>query len=612
MGRRAKIGASQFGLCVFARFAGRSRRFSLTGVLCSALLVAWLLVEAGREARSAHGGESVGGWVPSGQASVVINEVLYDPAGKDADLEFVELFNPSGTAIALEGWTLATGNGSYSNRWTLEWTGGESDTIDARCFFVVGEAMVSPSPDAVTDLDLQNGPDACRLVSTHGTCDVVGWGEHVYPEYYEEEPASQVSSGCSLGRSPDGRDTDDNASDLEELAGPSPADFNHPPCDLALTRAGLSRYATASGLDLDITSTIVNLGTEPCGQRAAVRAALGPTDASSVVPEPVVPAATAKIVVRLPNPGEGLHSARVWLECDADRWKANDSLSTSVMVPPSPVVINEVMFRPAGGDCEWVEILNRSATPYSLAGWQFEDSGGRQRTIADEDLTLEAAAYLVLVEDEGVFAACYGDSAYPSPGQSIFLRPKGGWPTLNDADGPLGFADAIVLRDTFGTRVDSMVYGEAWSRPGVSIERIDSEGTSTASSNWSPHYGTAGGSPGKPNSVSMAVPGGGSILTLSPSSFTPDGDGHDDLVAIAVRPPAAGSVRVSVFDMNGRLVRRLIDGEPVEALRITFWNGTDDHGSQAPVGIYVVGLEAKVGRGAGTHRAKAPLVLTRR
>ena len=35
---------------------------------------------------------------------------------------------------------------------------------------------VEPSPDAVADLDLQNGPDGCRLRGPAGESDLLGWG----------------------------------------------------------------------------------------------------------------------------------------------------------------------------------------------------------------------------------------------------------------------------------------------------------------------------------------------------------------------------------------------------------------------------------------------------
>lgn len=617
MGRRARIDASQFGLSVFACVAD-----AVGGVLrCGLLLAALPVVSAPGQAVLGPAVLGDGGGVAaspgraksgSGEPAAVINEVLYDPPGTDTGLEFVEVFNPSGATVRLEGWRLESGNGSYANRWTLEWTGGAGDTISARSFFVVGEEMVTPGPDAVTDLDLQNGPDACRLVSPEGIADVVGWGEHVYREYYEGRPAAQAGSGLSLGRDPDGEDSQDNAADFVELDRASPGDFNHPPCDLAILRAGLSRYAGSSSPDLDINCVIQNMGTEPCGAGATVRASLGAVNAGSPLPESIAPGAQGKVVVRLAGPGEGLHDVRVWLECGSDRWKANDSLWTSVMVPPPPVVINEVMFRPAGSDCEWVEITNRSASPRSLAAWHLADTSGRPRMISDTDLALEAGGFLVLVEDPAAFAAMYGDSGSGDSNRIVFMKPKGGWPTLNDVDGPQGFADALVLKDPFGTTVDSVAYGQDWSRPGVSVERVDPGGSSTAASNWSPHYGSAAGSPGMPNSVALMVPQSESMLSLSPASFTPNGDGRDDMVAISVRLSAERSVRISVFDLNGRLVKRLVDGETVTAKRITFWDGSDDDGAEAPTGIYVVGLEVGAAPGGDTLRAKAVVVLTRR
>ena len=123
---------------------------------------------------------------------VVINEVLYDPAGSDGGYEFVELFNQADAAIGLEGWIFETGNGSYQARWKLEWTGSRMDTIGPRGFFVIGEEGVLPGPDAVTALDLQNGPDGCRLTDPVGGTDVVGWGSLGFEEYFEGEPAADT------------------------------------------------------------------------------------------------------------------------------------------------------------------------------------------------------------------------------------------------------------------------------------------------------------------------------------------------------------------------------------------------------------------------------------
>jgi len=46
---------------------------------------------------------------PHAHADLVLNEVLYDPAGPDEGLEFVELWNPDTVAVSLAGILLEAG-----------------------------------------------------------------------------------------------------------------------------------------------------------------------------------------------------------------------------------------------------------------------------------------------------------------------------------------------------------------------------------------------------------------------------------------------------------------------------------------------------------------------
>ena len=455
----------------------------------------------------------------SGSPGVVINEVLYDPDGKDGGLEFVELHNRGTGAVCLGGWRLESGNGAGPGRWTLEWTGGARDSIAPGGFFVIGEEMVEPEPEAVADLDLQNGPDACRLVSPEGARDLVGWGDHTYDEYYEGEPAAEAGSGRSLGRDPDGVDTDVNAQDFADLA-PSPSGFNRPPCDLALAKAGRSRYTPLTSAEIDLACLIRNDGSDTCGAGAGLCAGVAGREFSSSLAEGLAPGEDLRATVRIPNPGEGLHLVALWIACDADPCSANDSLSTSLVVPPGPLAINEIMFRPEGTDCEWLEILNRSPSAVSIAGWTIEDSNVRPRVITADDLAIGPGQFLVLVEDEGAFAATYPDPGAGSGADSIaaapavVFRPAGGWPTLNDVEGPLGFADAVAMRDPLGTAVDSVAYGAGWAGSGVSVERIDPAspapeapcGTSSAASSASTAAGDFTCAPAPPRPWRVAGP----------------------------------------------------------------------------------------------------------
>jgi agmatine/peptidylarginine deiminase len=65
------------------------------------------------------------------------------------------------------------------------------------------------------------------------------------------------------------------------------------------------------------------------------------------------------------------------------------------------------------------------------------------------------------------------------------------------------------------------------------------------------------------------------------------------------------SVRLSVYDVSGRLVRRLVDGERPAGSTEIVWDARDDGGRPVPSGVYFFRLRA-----AGIHHAR-PVVLTK-
>ena len=120
-------------------------------------------------------------------------EVLYDPSGDDTGAEFVELLNPFDTAFPLAGLKLESADGA-TGRWTLRWTGGGADSIRARARYVIGGARVSPAPDAIVNLALQNGPDAVRITWPDGASEVLGYGALTDTTLFCGEPAVDAAS----------------------------------------------------------------------------------------------------------------------------------------------------------------------------------------------------------------------------------------------------------------------------------------------------------------------------------------------------------------------------------------------------------------------------------
>ncbi len=87
--------------------------------------------------------------------------------------------------------------------------------------------------------------------------------------------------------------------------------------------------------------------------------------------------------------------------------------------------------------------------------------------------------------------------------------------------------------------------------------------------------------------VTTAVPGGSSeapqgfdLLQNVPNPFNP-------VTTIQYSIPGGGGhVRLQIFDVRGRLVRRLVDGWQPGGRHLATWQGRDDRGREVPTGIY--------------------------
>jgi hypothetical protein len=61
----------------------------------------------------------------------------------------------------------------------------------------------------------------------------------------------------------------------------------------------------------------------------------------------------------------------------------------------------------------------------------------------------------------------------------------------------------------------------------------------------------------------------------------------------------AGRIQLGVYDVSGRLVRQLVDGERCAGTGTVVWNGTDESGARLGAGVYFVRL---AGRGCRETR----------
>ncbi|RME23865.1 MAG: lamin tail domain-containing protein [Deltaproteobacteria bacterium] len=162
--------------------------------------------------------------------AVVINEFLADPAGSDSGAEWVELYNPGTDDVDLSGWKLEYGASSYSGHATIP----DGTIIPAGSWLVIGGELVDEA-EIILSLSMGNaseGADGLRLVCADGAvADIVIYGESNDEGWTNEAGelstvAPAAPSGASLGRDPDGVDTDDSAADFVAFDYASPGSAN--------------------------------------------------------------------------------------------------------------------------------------------------------------------------------------------------------------------------------------------------------------------------------------------------------------------------------------------------------------------------------------------------
>jgi hypothetical protein len=159
----------------------------------------------------------------------VISEVLYTAPGVDTET-FIELHGPAGTSLAGLSLEAIDGNGG-STYAALSLSG----SFDDGGLFVIVHPSASSALRALADMessfvDLQDGPDSLQLRWGEVVVDALGYGTFQNAAFAGEgAPAQAAPPGHSLARDGSYTDTDDNATDFDFTASPSPGYDNPPP-----------------------------------------------------------------------------------------------------------------------------------------------------------------------------------------------------------------------------------------------------------------------------------------------------------------------------------------------------------------------------------------------
>ena len=280
----------------------------------------------------------------------------------------------------------------------------------------------------------------------------------------------------------------------------------------------------------------------------------------------------------------------------------NATIALPEPIEAMDIIINEVLFNPSVGGVDFIEVFNRSEKVLNLGDLVIGNLRDGIDTIVRQismDKLLFPNEYAVFTEDpNGV------KSIYEIKNEAAFLTTD--LPSFNNDEGNVtlfsGGATGVVIVDAFD-------YHEDFHHPllddpdGVSLERLDVNAPTQNRSNWHSAAAVAGyATPTFQNSQAIEDQNPVTdFFEIPEKKLSPDGDGFQDFLLINYKTNEPGyTAQIKIYDIEGRLVKTLLNNELLATEGFLRWDGDTDRGGKARLGIYI--MYAQVANPDGTVR----------
>ena len=252
------------------------------------------------------------------------------------------------------------------------------------------------------------------------------------------------------------------------------------------------------------------------------------------------------------------------------------------------LLINELLFDPLTGCEDFVEIYNTTNSSFDLNQFLIGDydNGVGNLKLIDQHFIIGPKEYAVFTEDTMVVI-----NDYPSNNNEAFIQTD--LPSFpNDSATVYILSPDSNIIDGFSYN-DDMHFELINDPEGVSLEKIDPYGESSNVMLWHSASENSGwGTPGKMNSQNYNTEMRSSVFEVQTKVFSPDNDGVEDIALFNYNLSSPGFVgSVHIYDNLGRLIKRVLNNELLGNSGILSWDGTNELGQKAAVGIYMVYFE---------------------
>ncbi len=531
--------------------------------------------------------------VAQNRNDILITEFLSDPSPSIAlpESEFIELTNRSGTEINLYHFIISNGNSSATIKTDFILKPDSMlilcNTNSAVAFSQYGSAL------ALSGFPSLNNEEG-NIILYNGAGNVIH-ALHYDKSWFHND--LKAGGGWSLEMmdlsNPSGGK--ENWSSSTALAGGTPGQKNsvnfpnpdeQPPSLLRAVALDSSRLVLYFDEAIDSVTAVSVAGYE-------ISDGIGQPDSAFTIPP-----FFNRVQIHLPKP---LMKKKIYelsvqqiRDCSQNEIGLHNHCPAGLMekADPGDIVFNEILFNPPVFGYDYLELYNRSSKiiPCSelfIAGRDPDGSLKNPVAMVKDERGFFPGEYLLLTENPDWVLG-----NYPSAPAAQII-PVASLPSLPDDQGK------CVLLNPAGEILDELDYDHHWHSPllanesGVALERIRTDLSTALASNWISASAAAGnGTPGYKNSESNSGDPVDQFISIDPEIFSPDMDGYHDFCFINYQLPASGYAgSISIYDISGRMVRKLVNNILWGTSGTYRWDGLDEEQNLLPMGHYVICVE---------------------
>jgi hypothetical protein len=551
-------------------------------------------------------------------AQIIFSEIMYDASGSDYHDEFVEIYNASATdSVNLTDWIFSD---SFSNDRIID--SGKGIWLKAGQFGIILDGSYWANS---TTYDTIIPPEALKLTIDNGTFGKGGLSNSAARNLLlinsEGDTVQQYlySTGNLSGYSDEKiiliADNDEGNWGNSKNEGGTPGAKNSVTpfkVDIGFSENPLlylPQFLPTVEQEIQFSLMLKNVGSAFFDDKITLSgsAVLGSAHTELIVNDEI----TAAI-----EPGEtdtyhfnwqpstgGRYDLIFQISGFDDENALNNRYRESILIREKSknLKINEIKFLQFENEPEWIELFNTGERPLLLKDWMIADA--KDTLKIEKEISIEAGGFMVIAADSGL------TELYHIHSSQMIINHK--LPSLNNAE------DYIYLLEPTGGWVEQLHYttdwlkGEEWRTP--SLERINPKLDSRDSENWGPSASENGGTPGRENSLFSKINTGSAKFSVSPNPFSPDGDGWEDVAILSIQLPVqTAKISLDIFDIIGRKVRTIVQNRFSGAQNSIVWDGRDDNGRIAPMGIYILLLQMIDAQNGLLEEVKDTVVLAKK